>query len=60
MTTEEFKEQIEELASAYALDCVYDPMEHMDAVEAIKSDYLVGAYEAYSLITGNTISYVEE
>ena len=44
----------------YALDCVYDPENHMDAVEAIKSDYLMRAYEAYSLITGNTISYAKK
>lgn len=55
MTQEEFIDLIEELASAYAMDVVADPMYHMDAVGCVKEDYIEGAYAAYRLLTKEEI-----
>lgn len=52
VTSDNFVEQIEELANAYAFDTVVDPTVHPDAVECVKQDYIEGAYE---LLTGEEL-----
>ena len=55
MSKYEFINLIESEAMEYAMDCVFNPEEHMDAVESIAADYIEGAYTAYELLTGETI-----
>ena len=54
MTKEEFYEELEEQASAYALNCVADPMNHLDAVDAIKVDFIGGGITAYCILNNTT------
>lgn len=54
MTKEEFYTKLEEEASAYALDCVIDASEHMDAVDAIKGDFIEGGIIAYCILNNTT------
>lgn len=55
MSKDEFINQIESEAMEYAMDCVFNPEEHMDAVEGIAADYIEGAYAAYELLIGESI-----
>lgn len=50
MSRDEFINQIESEAMEYAMECVFNPEEHMDAVEGIAADYIEGAYRAYELL----------
>lgn len=50
MSTDIFWTAIEEEALAYAFESIIDPDNHLDAVEAVKMDYLEGARKAYELL----------
>lgn len=55
MNKNEFINRIESEAMEYAMDCVFDPEEHMNVVEGIATDFIEGAYTAYEFLTGETI-----
>lgn len=55
MSKDEFINIIESEAMEYAMDCVFNPEEHMGAVESIAADYIEGAYVAYELLTRESI-----
>ena len=42
---------IEEAALAYAYESIIDADNHLDAVEAVKMDYIEGARKAYEILT---------
>ena len=44
---------IEEAALAYAYESIVDADNHLDAVEAVKMDYIEGARKAYEILTKN-------
>lgn len=54
MTKEEFYEKLEKEADIYSYESVMDPEEHMDAVEAIKNDFLEGGVTAYCILNNTT------
>lgn len=60
MEKEVFISKIEKEATDYAFATIYEPNEHMDAVESAVCDYLTGAYKAYELVTGDVIEFEEE
>lgn len=52
MEANEFVNLASEAALEYANECVMDPEEHQDAVDAIATDFEEGAAWAYSVLEG--------
>lgn len=51
ITLKEFQDLVFDAADKYAEDCVFNPEDHQDAVEAIATDFVEGANWAYQLLT---------
>lgn len=51
ITLKEFQDLMFNAADEYAEDCVFNPEDHPDAVEAIATDFEEGANWAYQLLT---------
>lgn len=49
---DKFMAYMDKLATDYANSMVVDPKESKDAVEAIKTDYLSGAEDAFNYLYG--------